>query len=409
MRNRLRRLSPPQERHLSPWLAAGCVVLVSSIVSAQAQGATATERSRVVNHPVNTAIALGAQGGGRSVYMGQALTPIAGGTASGLDHNWYRPRGMTAIQRLYADAAMKGPMGLERRTTGWNSRSRYGGVASPGVSSEAGSASMVGVRTPDRTRATDTRPAEFEIRRPTEILGQSGMAARREAYLDAGWALFRQEKYREAAENFGLARMIVTGDLKDRPQLLKQQAESKVAFIYAAVAAGRYSEAANELTWLLTPVDNTMQLRQADAATGHLPDPLFLTNVKNIREKYADGRAFSGHLAALERYVQSGQRQAAAAASQSINQELVELYALKAFMQWSDVDNRESRINARFTANQLPPPWRGLSQAMATAEAASTDKSGGSATGWQPARVRLPWEEDSDKSTQPPRSAQTGD
>ncbi|MBN1858257.1 hypothetical protein JW848_03520, partial [Candidatus Bipolaricaulota bacterium] len=298
-------------------------------------------------------------------------------------------------------------MGLERRKSGWDSRSRYAEVAAPDVSFEPGASSTAGRGTFEQMPATDTRPAGFEIRRPTGIPSQISLAARREAYLIAGWALFKQEKYREAAESFSLAKMIVTGDLKDRSQLLKQQAESKVAFIYAGVAAGRYSEAAKELTWLLTPVDSATQLRRADAASGQLPDPLFLTTVKNIREKYADRRFFDAHYAALDKYVQSSQRQAAVAAGRSVTQEVVELNALKAFMQWSDTDNRESRINARFGANQLPPPWRALSQAMATAEASSTDRPGDSATGWQPAAIRLPWE-DSEGKLDTPRPTKTG-
>lgn len=395
--------------HHSALLVACCLVVACSavLVSSQVQGATATERSRVVSHPVNTAITPGIQGGGRSVYMGESVAPVAGGSGAGLGGNWYRPHGVTALQRLYQEAATKGPMGLERRTSGWDSRSRYSGIPAAGVPSGPGAESTAGPGTPDRVRVADTRPADFEISRPTGTLSQSSLAARREAYLSAGWALFKQEKYREAAENFALANVIVTGDLKDRPQVLKQRAESKVAFIYAAVAASRYSEAANELTWLLTPVDNKMQARKADAATGQLPDPLFLTTVKNIRDKYADKRFFDAHLAALGSYVAAAQRQVAAAGSQSAGQELVELLALKAFVQWSDTDNRESRINARFTANQLPPPWRGLSQAMATAEAATTDQSAGPATGPRPTDVRLPWE-DSEGKTGTPRPAQTG-
>ncbi|HRR85649.1 MAG TPA: hypothetical protein P5316_11635, partial [Phycisphaerae bacterium] len=189
------------------------------------------------------------------------------------------------------------------------------------------------------------------------------------------------------------AKGIVTGDLGDRPQLLKQRAQSKVAFIYAAVAAGRYSEAAGELTWLLTPVDSNVPTRKADAATGQLPDPLFLTTVKNIREKYGDKRAFDAHLAELGGYVAAAQRQAAVAGGQGATRELVELLALRAFMLWSDGENRESRINARFTANQLPLPWRALSQAMATAEAALYGgRLEGSGTGGRATDVRLPWE-----------------
>lgn len=367
-----------------------------------------TEKSRVVSYPINTFIRPGVQGGGRSVYMEQSVAPVAGGSAAGLGGNWYRPHGVTVLQKLYQEAATKGPMGLERRASGWDSRSRYSGIPAAGVSSGLGAESTVGPGAPDRTRITDTRPAEFEISRPTGTLSQSSLAARREAYLNAGWALFKQEKYREAAENFSLANIIVTGDLKDRPQILKQRAESKVAFIYAAVAAGRYSEAANELTWLLTPVDSRMQARKADAATGQLPDPLFLTTVKNIRDKYADKRFFDAHLAALGSYVAAAQRQVAAAGSQSAGQqEFVELLALKAFVQWSDTGNRESRINARFTANQLPPPWRALSQAMATAEAATTDQSGSPVTGPKPTDVRLPWEHSEGKTETPP-PAKTG-
>ncbi len=374
-------------------LLACCMALAFSDVPREADGAGLTERSRVASYPVNTVIPPDTQGGGRAVFMGQAVRPIQGGTASGLGQNWYRPQGATALQRLYREAETKGPLGLERRPSRWDSRSRYSGISALSGSSEVEVGTSVGAGTPDRPRVTDSRPAEFEISRPTGALSQAGLAARRAAYLDAGWALFKEGKYREAAENFDLAKGIVTGDLGDRPQLLKQRAQSKVAFIYAAVAAGRYSEAAGELTWLLTPVDSNVPTRKADAATGQLPDPLFLTTVKNIREKYGDKRAFDAHLAELGGYVAAAQRQAAVAGGQGATRELVELLALRAFMLWSDGENRESRINARFTANQLPLPWRALSQAMATAEAALYGgRLEGSGTGGRATDVRLPWE-----------------
>ncbi|MGQ9650187.1 MAG: hypothetical protein ACUVXJ_08760 [Phycisphaerae bacterium] len=345
-----------------------------------------------MSYPLNTAITTGTQGGGRALYMGQAVRPIQGGTADALGQNWYRPRGPTALQRLYQEAETKGPLGLERRRSAWDSRSRYSGIPALAPTSENAGTGMVGAGTPDRPTATATRPADFQISRPTGAPSQASLAAKREAYLEAGWALFKEGRYREAAENFDLAKGIVTGDLGDRPQLLKQRAQGKVAFIYAAVAAGRYSEAATELTWLLTPVDNNVQTRKADAATGQLPDPLFLTTVKNIREKYGDKRVFDAHLAELGAYVAAAQRQAAVAGGRGATQELVELLALRAFMLWSDGENRESRINARFTANQLPPPWRALSQAMATAEATLHGQRESSGIGGQPTDVRLPWE-----------------
>lgn len=388
-------------------LLAFCAALTPSGVSRQAEGAGITERSRVASYPVNTVIPPGTQGGGRAVFMGQPLRPIQGGAAGALGQNWYRPHGATALQRLYQEAETKGPLGLERRPSGWDSRSRYSGIPALSGSSEVQAGTGAGAGTPDRPRVADSRPAQFEISRPTGALSQAGLAARREAYLDAGWALFKEGKYREAAENFDLAKGIVTGDLGDRPQLLKQRAQGKVAFIYAAVAAGRYSEAANELTWLLTPVDSNARARKADAATGQLPDPLFLTTVKNIREKYGDKRVFDAHLAQLGSYVAAAQRQAAVAGGRGATQELVELLALRAFMLWSDSENRESRLNARFTANQLPPPWRALSQAMATAEAALHGQQDSSGTGGQPTDVRLPWE-DSEGNFKTPRPTQTG-
>jgi hypothetical protein len=225
---------------------------------------------------------------------------------------------------------------------------------------------------------------------------EASLAARRNAQLIAGWEFFKQEKYREAAETFGLADAIVSSDYTDRARVLRDRAETKVAFIYAAVAAGRYAEAANALTWLLMPGSRGGQRPGAAEALGQLPDPHFMTIVKDIRARYADRRLFDVHLKTLELHVQATQRQVQAAGSgQAMTAELVRLMALGAFIRWSDTEDSQSKINAQFTASQLPPPWRELSQAMATAQAdAAAQKDGQDASGSSPSStsIRLPWE-----------------
>lgn len=365
------------------WLTAGPI-----LSEAQAQpypgGGTATARSRVNHYPLNSSIIMGGTRGvrGTSVFFG----PPAGGTplapeTSGLGDRWYRPRGPDVVTRMYREAEDKGPLGLKPRRTGRIlPRTLYTSKAAPARSeSESG-------QEPGRDKAggvlggpaTRPAPAVASFEGTSDVVARKALAARRMAYVNAGWEFFRQEMFREACESFAMADAIVFNDPSQRETALKERAEVKLGLVYAAVAAGRYAEAVNALAWLLKP----------DKTTGELPDPLFLARVRNIREQYQRPALFDTHVSAVEFHV-------------ATEKQAVPLMALRAFVWWSDTVNPQSRMNAKFEARRLtdpsvPAPWGGLHAAMLRAEAAGGGQDGSEANAsgaaWRAEDVRLPWE-----------------
>ncbi len=286
------------------------------------------------------------------------------------------------MTRIYVETERSGPLGLKPRSGGWFSKNKLYRTNAPPEQTTLQEQPLTG-ESGTLLRGPESRPAEVRIDDTPDILAKDRLSARREAYLNAGWQFFEEERFREACENFGMADQIVFVDASRRAEFLRKRAEVKLAIVYASIAGGRYAQAANALTWLL----------QRDRVTGELPDPLFLARIKDIREKYARPALFDAHLAGLEKQV-------------AAEKQVPQLIALRAVALWGDAGNRQSRINAKFEARRLsepvvPPPWRDLSPAMLRAEAAfegEDAEANANGAAWRPTDIRLPWEKPAEGS-----------
>jgi hypothetical protein len=374
-------------------LVVGPFVAVSaSSRLAQAQAYAAYNRtsvnSRITSYPLNTAFYPRPSMGGRSTYIDLMPARPVGRTPIGLFGRPYRPGGPSVVTRMYSNAQRTGPLGLKPQEGGRFSTSRmYRTIAPPEQPTLA--QEQRAERGSEFIPRPTSRPAEVRIDETPDVLAKDRLEARREAYLYAGWQFFKEEKFREACENFLLADRIVFMDPAHRAECLKKRAEVKLAVMYGSIACGRFAQAVNALTWLLTQ----------DKVTDELPDPLFLARTEDIREKYGRPAVFDEHLANLEMQV-------------AAEKQTPQIVALKAVALWADAANVQSRIDAEFAARKLaeprkfpepmvPLPWRDLNTALLRAKAvheAERAEANASDAARQPTDIRLPWEKSAGES-----------
>jgi hypothetical protein len=352
--------------------------------------------SRMNYAPIITPVSPGSSGNQlreKSVYFGQPPNRAMGSAVGESGGASYRPRAGGVSRRGYWDATTRGPLGMRRRPDSWLVRK----TLTNQVPSEP---------LDQNPEGATTRPAMVRDELESAVHVADGFASgagteailseRRNAYLNAGWVFFKAEKYREACETFSLADAAIYSDPKQQARILKERAEVRLAWLYGAIAAGRYSEATNKLAWLL----------QADKETGALPDALFLRQIGDIRTRYARPELFDAHMAAMERQAVAAEIEATSRQeSPETGLALIRMKALRAFVLWSDTVNRQSRTNARSEARQLaepavPPPWRELHAAMVRAEAggaAASENQDAFGPGGAPTSIRLPWENAGEK------------
>lgn len=294
-----------------------------------------------------------------------------GRNQSGLGGKLY---GRSAVERLYQQTEKTGPLGLKRRPARWLAKRDFAkqipaepgqATGMPGQNTANGSASLAGP-------ASRPAPIDLDVEQIPGVPVKEALLGRREAHLLSGWEFFRAGQFREAVETFGMADAIVLGDPSERAEMLRDRAECRIAILYAAFAGGMYSQATGALTWLL----------QRDRVTNELPDPLFLTRIPDIRQKYGNPALFDAHLQVFTAQIPKEQAGAPA------------VVALRAFAFWNDRSNPRSRTDALFDAKNLADPrapqqWQELYGAMLRADASVG--SGPKATS-RPTEVRLPWE-----------------
>lgn len=167
---------------------------------------------------------------------------------------------------------------------------------------------------------SDTQKAENSTKTlPLEQLVKNYILSHQQNYLQLGWKQFQDGEYRVACDTFMLADSVSYDTLKNRSLV-------KLAILQAAVASRQYMLASGSLKWLITP----------DSGTKQLPNPDFLSQIKNARTNYGIESDFDKHVLFLNLYARN-------------NVESAELTALRSVVLWS----RGDRSDALHYAGQL--------------------------------------------------------
>ncbi len=203
-----------------------------------------------------------------------------------------------------------------------------------------------------------------------ETLIENYIDGRREAYLEAGWALFKEGRYREATDQFSLADSVSVDDIGYR-------AEVKSAQMIGGMATGQYSMALHSLAWLLGEDSRSEAIRQLDGQlvrggrmTG-VRQPDLLRQLPTVNEIYLS--TDSGRSPDYERHLTEISLFAAR------NPTGAEGRVMKALLLWMDESQRELALVELRPLNErtdTPPMWRNLYQLMEMELSATRDDLG---------------------------------
>lgn len=197
-------------------------------------------------------------------------------------------------------------------------------------------------------------PAE-EATVSLDTLVSSRLSSRRRMHLTQGWEAFRVADYQAACREFMLADGYSSTNLAE-------QAEVRVALIYARVALQQFTEAGGSLKWLLTKYRDG-GLAGGPAFADMMPDLPSMYIRRSELDRHLD--VLRGNVARIETAIRTAMNDPGARGDLSLLREtLMEAKALLVAVEFAIPEARSRAMFEMEAFANAPEPWNALSSLL---------------------------------------------